>query len=93
MDFNLTEERQMLQDTLRRYLREKYDTATRNKILDSDEGMSAEVINLRSIRPLDMDTINQSVEKTGHLITVEGEEEGRKLSFATDSFVPGFVQV
>lgn len=43
MNFDLTEERQMLQDTLRRYLREKYDTATRNRILDSDEGMSAEI--------------------------------------------------
>merc|ERR1711941_163234 len=36
------------------------------------EGISAEVINLRSIRPLDMDTVNQSVMKTNHLITVEG---------------------
>ena len=43
MNFDLTEERQMLQDTLRRYLREKYDTETRNKILDSDTGMSAEI--------------------------------------------------
>lgn len=36
------------------------------------EGISAEVINLRSIRPLDMDTVNKSVMKTNHLITVEG---------------------
>merc|ERR1711988_64984 len=36
------------------------------------EGISVEVINLRSIRPLDMDTVNQSVMKTNHLITVEG---------------------
>ncbi|MFT6677197.1 MAG: alkylation response protein AidB-like acyl-CoA dehydrogenase [Sulfitobacter sp.] len=43
MNFDLTEERQMLQDTLRRFLREKYDTATRNKILDSDSGMSADI--------------------------------------------------
>jgi len=43
MDFNLTEERQMLQDTLRRYLSDKYTTAARNKILDSDEGMSADI--------------------------------------------------
>ena len=43
MDFNLTEERQMLQDTLRRYLSDKYDTATRNKIIDSDEGLSPEI--------------------------------------------------
>ena len=37
------------------------------------EGISAEVVNLRSIRPLDMDTVNQSVMKTNHLITVEGK--------------------
>merc|ERR1712047_169560 len=36
------------------------------------EGISAEVVNLRSIRPLDMDTVNQSVMRTNHLITVEG---------------------
>jgi len=36
------------------------------------EGISAEVVNLRSIRPLDMDTVNESVKKTNHLITVEG---------------------
>merc|ERR1712216_271268 len=36
------------------------------------EGISAEVINLRSIRPLDKDTIFNSVKKTNHCITVEG---------------------
>ena len=36
------------------------------------EGVSAEVINLRSIRPLDMDTIKASVKKTHRLVTVEG---------------------
>jgi pyruvate dehydrogenase E1 component beta subunit len=35
-------------------------------------GVSAEVINLRSIRPLDIDTIITSVKKTNHLVTVEG---------------------
>jgi alkylation response protein AidB-like acyl-CoA dehydrogenase len=43
MNFDLTEERQMLQDTLRRFLRDRYDTATRNKILESDSGMSADI--------------------------------------------------
>ena len=38
------------------------------------DGISAEVVNIRSIRPLDMDTINESVKKTGHLITVEGKK-------------------
>ncbi|QCE12997.1 pyruvate dehydrogenase E1 component subunit beta, mitochondrial [Vigna unguiculata] len=35
------------------------------------EGISAEVINLRSIRPLDRATINTSVRKTNRLVTVE----------------------
>merc|ERR1739848_843492 len=36
------------------------------------EGISCEVVNLRSIRPLDVDTVNKSVMKTNHMITVEG---------------------
>ncbi|PGH02671.1 pyruvate dehydrogenase E1 component subunit beta [Blastomyces parvus] len=34
-------------------------------------GVEAEVINLRSIKPLDVDTIIKSVKKTGHLMAVE----------------------
>jgi len=36
------------------------------------KGVKAEVINLRSIRPLDIQTIVESIKKTNHLITVEG---------------------
>lgn len=43
MNFDLTDERQMLQDTLRRFLRDRYDTATRNQILNSDTGFSAKI--------------------------------------------------
>lgn len=35
------------------------------------EGISCEVINLRTIKPLDRDTIVSSVIKTGRLVTVE----------------------
>jgi pyruvate dehydrogenase E1 component beta subunit len=35
------------------------------------EGISCEVINLRTIKPLDRDTIVNSVKKTGRLVTVE----------------------
>ncbi|KAK4569175.1 hypothetical protein RGQ29_004536 [Quercus rubra] len=35
------------------------------------EGISAEVINLRSVRPLDRATVNTSVRKTSRLVTVE----------------------
>lgn len=37
----------------------------------AEEGISAEVINLRSIRPLDRATINHSVRKTNRLVNVE----------------------
>lgn len=37
-----------------------------------EDGVSAEVINLRSIRPLDRKAITESVKKTNRLITVEG---------------------
>jgi pyruvate dehydrogenase E1 component beta subunit len=35
------------------------------------QGISAEVINLRSLRPLDIDTIVDSVKKTSRIVTVE----------------------
>lgn len=35
------------------------------------EGIECEVINLRSLRPLDMDTIIKSIAKTNHFISVE----------------------
>lgn len=37
----------------------------------SSVGIEAEVINLRSLRPLDIDTIVQSVVRTNHIISVE----------------------
>ena len=37
----------------------------------AEQGISAEVIDLRSIRPLDMDTIIESVKKTNRLVTAE----------------------
>lgn len=40
--------------------------------LQSEHGISAEVINLRTIRPLDTASIVTSVKKTNHLVTVEG---------------------
>ncbi|KAI8420606.1 hypothetical protein MSG28_007850 [Choristoneura fumiferana] len=38
---------------------------------DLAQGIECEVINLRSLRPLDFDAIAQSVAKTHHLVTVE----------------------
>ncbi|WP_029057070.1 pyruvate dehydrogenase complex E1 component subunit beta [Stappia stellulata] len=37
----------------------------------ASQGISAEVVNMRSIRPLDIDTVIASVKKTGRLVTVE----------------------
>jgi len=41
------------------------------EMLEQDEGISVEVIDLRWIRPLDLDTISTSVERTGRLVVVE----------------------
>lgn len=43
MDFNLTEERQMLQDSLRRFLGDKYNTENRNSFIASEQGFSPDV--------------------------------------------------
>ncbi len=45
MNFDLTEERQMLQDTLRRFLSDRYTTTARNEIIESDAGISTEIWN------------------------------------------------
>jgi len=37
----------------------------------AEQGISAEVINLRSLRPLDIDTVAASVKKTNRIVTVE----------------------
>jgi pyruvate dehydrogenase E1 component beta subunit len=37
----------------------------------AEQGIEAEVINLRSLRPLDTDTVVASVKKTNRLVTVE----------------------
>ena len=36
----------------------------------SADGIDAEVIDMRTLKPLDMDTVSQSVKKTGRLVTV-----------------------
>lgn len=41
------------------------------EMLKSKYGVDAEVINLRSIKPLDVEAIVKSVKKTGHMMAVE----------------------
>ena len=43
MDFKLSEERQMLKDTIARFIRDRYDIETRHKIADEDEGFSRDM--------------------------------------------------
>lgn len=43
MNFELTEERQMMQDTLRRFLADRYTTPVRNDIINSDSGLSSKI--------------------------------------------------
>ncbi|MBL4766823.1 MAG: acyl-CoA dehydrogenase family protein, partial [Rhodobacteraceae bacterium] len=43
MNFDLTEERQMMQDTLRRFLADRYTTSVRNEIISSDSGFSSKI--------------------------------------------------
>jgi pyruvate/2-oxoglutarate/acetoin dehydrogenase E1 component len=51
------------------------------------EGFSAEIIDLRSLRPLDLDTIGESVRKTGHILFLHESEPlaSRVLSAVVDS--------
>ena len=45
MNFELTEERQMLQDGMRRFLRDTYDPALRAELAEAESGFSADVWN------------------------------------------------
>jgi pyruvate dehydrogenase E1 component beta subunit len=47
------------------------DTALKAAEALAEKGVSAEVINLRSIRPLDIETIAASVKKTSRVVSVE----------------------
>ena len=44
------------------------------------DGIDAEVIDLRSLRPLDMDTVLESVKKTNRIVTIE---QGRLIEDGT----------
>ncbi|MSQ29510.1 MAG: pyruvate dehydrogenase complex E1 component subunit beta [Dehalococcoidia bacterium] len=43
------------------------------ELLEHDEGLSAEVIDLRTLRPLDMDTVIASVKRTNRAVIVEDD--------------------
>ena len=69
------------------------------KILADEHGIDAEVIDLRTLKPMDIDTVAKSVQKTGRLITVsEGfctcgagrEISGRFMEYEFDDGSHGF---
>lgn len=53
------------------YSRNVQFTMAAAEILENQYGISADVVNLRSIRPLDVDAILASLKKTNHMVTVE----------------------
>jgi len=69
------------------------------KILADQHGIDAEVIDLRTLKPMDIDTVAQSVRKTGRLVTVsEGfcmcgagrEISGRYMEYEFEDGSSGF---
>ena len=56
----------------------------------AQEGIDCEIIDLRTLRPLDMDTVIASVKKTGRLVTVE---EGFPQSSVGDHIAAQIVQL
>jgi alkylation response protein AidB-like acyl-CoA dehydrogenase len=63
MDFNFTDEQQLLADTVRRFIREDYSFETRRTILNSSEGWSREV--WQSLAALGLTALNVPEEHGG----------------------------
>lgn len=55
----------------------------------ADEGIDAEVIDVRSLSPFDYETIGQSVRKTGHVVIVE---EGPKTGGVSAELAAGIME-
>jgi pyruvate/2-oxoglutarate/acetoin dehydrogenase E1 component len=53
------------------------------------EGIDAEVVDVRSLSPLDYETIGQSVRKTGHVVVVE---EGPKTGGVSAEIAAGIME-
>ncbi len=56
--------------TIVAYSRMVHEALAAAEILSADEGIEAEIIDPRTLKPLDIDTIARSVRKTGRLLTV-----------------------
>ena len=60
--------------TIITYLKMRYDVIKASKELEK-EGISAEIIDLNSLRPIDMETISKSVKKTKKVVLVEEDHK------------------
>jgi alkylation response protein AidB-like acyl-CoA dehydrogenase len=93
MNFDLTEEQQLLADTARDVLSRSYDTESRNKIVESELGWSRDV--WRQLAEIGILGLGFEPEESGQIeIMVVMTEVGRRLApepVATAALIPGGV--
>ena len=91
MNFDLTDEQQLLRDTAREVFSRTYDTESRNKIVDSELGWSREV--WRQLADIGILGLGFDPEESGQIeILVVMTEIGRRLApepVATAALIPG----
>jgi alkylation response protein AidB-like acyl-CoA dehydrogenase len=93
MNFDLTDEQQMLSDTTRDVLSGTYDTETRNKVVDSELGWSREV--WQQLAEIGILGLGFETEESGPIeVMVVMTEIGRRLApepVAAAALIPGAV--
>lgn len=91
MNFDLTDEQELLRDTAREVFSRAYDTESRNKIVDSELGWSREV--WRQLAEIGILGLGFDPEESGQIeIMVVMTEIGRRLApepVATAALIPG----
>jgi alkylation response protein AidB-like acyl-CoA dehydrogenase len=91
MNFDLTDEQELLRDTAREVFSRTYDTESRNKIVDSELGWSREV--WRQLADIGILGLGFDPEESGQIeIMVVMTEIGRRLApepVATAALIPG----
>jgi alkylation response protein AidB-like acyl-CoA dehydrogenase len=93
MNFDLTDEQQMLSDTARDVLSRTYDTESRNKVVDSELGWSREV--WQQLAEIGILGLGLEPEESGPIeVMVVMTEVGRRLApepVAAAALIPGAV--
>ncbi|MGV0838153.1 acyl-CoA dehydrogenase family protein [Mycolicibacterium thermoresistibile] len=91
MDFDLTDEQELLRDTTRDVLAGSYDVETRNRIIDSDPGWSREV--WKQLADIGILSLGFEPEESGQIeVMVVLTEFGRRLApepVAAAALIPG----